>query len=117
MLAMASAENLSIAELQYKNERAYRSERDIEAGIDGLWVVMQAYVRWGLTQGDPMMSPGRACRLEIRPSLDTVQISTSRQSMAGTKSSNFGRDPARLFRITSRALGQEGERRGTLPSF
>ncbi len=68
MLAMASAENLSIAELQYKNERAYRSERDIEAGIDGLWVVMQAYVRWGLTQGDPMMSPGRACRLEIRPS-------------------------------------------------
>ena len=51
MLAMASAENLSIAELQYENERAHRSDGEIAAGIDGLWAVMQACVRRGLTQG------------------------------------------------------------------
>lgn len=51
MLAMAAAAGLTVAELQMENERAHRTDAEIVSGIDGLWRVMQACVRRGLSEG------------------------------------------------------------------
>ncbi|HYZ64516.1 MAG TPA: L-serine ammonia-lyase [Acetobacteraceae bacterium] len=50
LLDMAAAAKLSIAALQLENERAHRSEAEIESGIAEIWAVMQQCVRRGLQQ-------------------------------------------------------------------
>ena len=51
LLAMAKGAGLTIAGLQRENERAHRSDAEIDAGIAHLWQVMQACVERGLRQG------------------------------------------------------------------
>lgn len=51
LLAMAEAAGLSIAELQRANERVYRDDEQISAGIDHVWQVMQECVARGLKHG------------------------------------------------------------------
>jgi L-serine dehydratase len=50
LLAMAETASLTIAELQRQNERAARSDEEIQAGITRIWTVMQACVARGLRQ-------------------------------------------------------------------
>ncbi len=50
LLAMAEMADLTIAELQRQNERATRSDAEIQAGITRIWTVMQACVARGLRQ-------------------------------------------------------------------
>jgi L-serine dehydratase len=51
LLSMAAASGLTIAELQRTNERAFRSDAEISAGIGRIWAVMQACVQRGLREG------------------------------------------------------------------
>jgi L-serine dehydratase len=51
MLAMAETADLTIAELQRTNERVFRNDAQISAGISQIWQVMQACVQRGLRQG------------------------------------------------------------------
>ncbi len=48
LLQVAAAENLSIAELVYRNERHWRSADDIEQRLTALWEAMQACIERGL---------------------------------------------------------------------
>ncbi|ONG57882.1 L-serine ammonia-lyase [Pseudoroseomonas deserti] len=50
MLAMAAAAGLSIAELQRRNERCFRSDAEISAGIARIWEAMRDCVSRGLRQ-------------------------------------------------------------------
>ncbi|WP_419899261.1 L-serine ammonia-lyase [Roseomonas sp. USHLN139] len=50
LLAMAAAAGLSIAELQRRNERHFRSDAEISAGIARLWAAMRDCVARGLRQ-------------------------------------------------------------------
>ncbi|AXC51332.1 L-serine ammonia-lyase [Paracoccus suum] len=51
MLAMASASGRSIAQMKHENERVYRSEAEIRAGIDRIWQVMRDCMDRGLATG------------------------------------------------------------------
>lgn len=51
LLVRADAAGLSIAELQRANERAFRSDAEISAGIERIWTAMQACIARGLRQG------------------------------------------------------------------
>lgn len=50
LLALAEAADLSIAELMRANERAQRSDAEIDARLDRIWSRMEACVRRGLAQ-------------------------------------------------------------------
>ena len=50
LLGLADAAGLSIAELQRANERAFRSDAEISAGIERIWSAMQACIARGLRQ-------------------------------------------------------------------
>lgn len=50
LLSMAEAAGLSIPELQRANERAFRTDAEISAGIAEIWQVMQACVERGLKE-------------------------------------------------------------------
>jgi L-serine dehydratase len=50
LLAQAEAANLAIAELMRANERVYRTDAEIDAGLDRVWSRMEACVRRGLAQ-------------------------------------------------------------------
>lgn len=49
LLELADANNLTIAELMYQNERHWRSETDIRERIDAIWAGMRSCVQHGLT--------------------------------------------------------------------
>ena len=48
MLRMAQESKLSIAEMKQKNELAYRSEAELNQGLDELWEAMQSCMQKGL---------------------------------------------------------------------
>lgn len=48
MLAMAQASGLSIAQMKRANERHFRADAEIEAGLSRLWQVMNACIERGL---------------------------------------------------------------------
>ncbi len=50
LLALAARAGLTIAELQRANERAFRSDAEISAGITRIWAAMRACVARGLQQ-------------------------------------------------------------------
>jgi len=50
LLRRAAEANLSIPALVLENEKAWRSEADIHAGLDQIWEVMKACVKRGLTR-------------------------------------------------------------------
>ncbi len=50
MLDMAQKSGLSIAEMKEANERVYRSEQDIEQGLEAIWQTMHACIDHGLRQ-------------------------------------------------------------------
>lgn len=49
LLALCAKHNLSISDLMMENEKAWRSEEEVRAGILHLWHVMQECVRSGFT--------------------------------------------------------------------
>jgi L-serine dehydratase len=52
LLELAEANNLSIADLVFRNEQTWRDEDAIIAGIDGIWTAMNACIDRGMrTQG------------------------------------------------------------------
>ncbi|MFD0739323.1 L-serine ammonia-lyase [Lysobacter koreensis] len=50
LLARAEASGLSIAQLMFANEQAWRTPAQIEAGIDEIWTAMQACVARGIRE-------------------------------------------------------------------
>jgi L-serine dehydratase len=50
MLAMAQAQNLSIAELMFSNELAHRSEDEVVTGLDRIHSAMEACIERGMRQ-------------------------------------------------------------------
>ena len=50
LLARAAASGLSIAQMMFANEQAWRSPAEIDSGLDELWVAMQACVARGIRQ-------------------------------------------------------------------
>ena len=74
LLEMAGRTGVTIAGLQRENERAHRTDAEIDAGIDAIWGVMQACVRRGLSQGGELpgglrvrrRAPGLQARLLAR---------------------------------------------------
>jgi L-serine dehydratase len=50
LLAQTEAAGLTIAELMRENERAFRTDAEIDAGLDHIWTRMDACVRRGLLQ-------------------------------------------------------------------
>ena len=48
MLEMAAASGLSVAEMKRRNERAFRTDAEIDAGIRRIWAVMRACMDRGL---------------------------------------------------------------------
>jgi L-serine dehydratase len=70
LLELAETNNLSIADLVFRNEQTWRDEGEIIAGIDGIWTAMNACIERGMrTEG---VLPGkmsvlrRACKLSRR---------------------------------------------------
>ena len=70
LLELAGANDLSIADLVFRNEQTWRGEDEIIAGIDGIWTAMNACIERGMrTEG---VLPGkmsvlrRACKLSRR---------------------------------------------------
>jgi L-serine dehydratase len=70
LLELAETNNLSIADLVFRNEQTWRDEGEIIAGIDGIWTAMNACIERGMrTEG---VLPGkmsvlrRACKLSNR---------------------------------------------------
>ena len=52
MLAMARASGLSIAQMKQRNERVFRKEAEIDAGLSRIWAVMEGCLNRGLgTEG------------------------------------------------------------------
>lgn len=49
LLALCAAHNLSISQIMLENEKAWRSETEIRAGLLRIWDVMQACVQRGIT--------------------------------------------------------------------
>jgi L-serine dehydratase len=50
LLAQCARHNLSIAQLMFANEQAWRSPAEIEAGLDEIWAAMQACVARGIRE-------------------------------------------------------------------
>ncbi|TVQ55145.1 MAG: L-serine ammonia-lyase [Rhodobacteraceae bacterium] len=50
MLDMAAASGLSVAGMKRANERVFRDDREIDAGLDRLWAVMTACIDRGLAR-------------------------------------------------------------------
>jgi L-serine dehydratase len=50
LLALCREQRLSIAELMLKNEKTWRSEKEIKSGLERIWEVMQACVNRGCQQ-------------------------------------------------------------------
>jgi len=67
LLELASANELSIAELVMRNEMTWRPRAEVEAGLDQIWAVMKACIERGLrTEG---VLPGRMAVLRRAPKL------------------------------------------------
>ena len=68
LLAICRATGMSIAQVMRQNEHAWRSDEEIDAGLDGIWKVMQACVARGCrTEGHlpgPMKVKRRAAELQ-----------------------------------------------------
>jgi L-serine deaminase len=54
--------NLTIAQVVWENERAFRTDAEIEAGLTRLWDVMDSCIRTGVTSTEPRLPGG----LEVR---------------------------------------------------
>ena len=70
LLELAETNDLSIADLVFRNEQTWRDKDEIIAGIDGIWTAMNACIERGMrTEG---VLPGkmsvlrRACKLAMR---------------------------------------------------
>src|SRR5690606_21682113 len=50
LLAQAETSGLTIAQLMFANEQAWRRPAEIDAGLDDLWLAMQACVARGIRQ-------------------------------------------------------------------
>jgi L-serine dehydratase len=70
LLALAEANDLSIADLVFRNELTWRDENEIIGGIDGIWTAMNACIERGMRSEGVL--PGkmsvlrRACKLSRR---------------------------------------------------
>ncbi|MDQ3495224.1 MAG: L-serine ammonia-lyase [Pseudomonadota bacterium] len=56
LIATCNAHGISIAELMYANEQAWRTREEIDAGLDELWAAMQSCVERGIRS--PGILPG-----------------------------------------------------------
>jgi L-serine dehydratase len=65
MLAMAAASGLSIAQMKRANELTLRSSSDLEAGIAGIWAVMNACITRGM-EGTGILPGGLSVRRRAR---------------------------------------------------
>jgi len=64
LLALCEREKTSIAGIMRRNERAWRSDADIDAGLLRIWNVMQACVRRGCA-GKSRLKVGRSAEGEV----------------------------------------------------
>ena len=82
LLSMAEAAELSIAELQRANERAFRTNAEISAGIAGIWDAMRACVARGLREHGELpgglrvrrRAPGLYARLLARHGANELDV-------------------------------------------
>ncbi|TXT10642.1 hypothetical protein VHUM_02147 [Vanrija humicola] len=58
LLAICEREDLTIAQVVWENERAFRSEAEIEAGLMALWETMDGCIRNGVTSSDKHLPGG-----------------------------------------------------------
>ncbi len=56
LIAHANDNTITLAELMYANEQAWRSRKDIDTGLDAIWAAMQSCVERGI--GSPGTLPG-----------------------------------------------------------
>ncbi len=62
LLAMCQEHHLSINELMWANERTWRSDAEIDAGVQDIWRVMRACVQRGLTHTGTLPGPYKVPR-------------------------------------------------------
>ena len=75
LLARCAESGLSIAELMYANEQAWRTPDEINAGLDEIWAAMSACVARGIREGGTLpgglhvvrRAPGLHAELSSRP--------------------------------------------------
>ncbi|MCE5974634.1 L-serine ammonia-lyase [Sedimentimonas flavescens] len=72
MLQMAHASGLSIAQMKRRNERRYRSEAEIDAGLARIWQVMNDCISRGLV-GDGVLPGGLHVRRRAKGILESLQ--------------------------------------------
>ena len=72
LLKMAQAENKSIAQIVLENERMWRSDVEIDAGIELLWNTMKACVERGLSK-DGILPGGLKVRRRAKALHDKMQ--------------------------------------------
>jgi L-serine dehydratase len=79
LLAQCAEHGLSIAQLMYANEQAWRSTTDIDAGLDEIWAAMQACVARGIREAGTL--PGGLHVTRRAPSLHAELASKPEAAM------------------------------------
>ncbi|WBL33949.1 L-serine ammonia-lyase [Sinirhodobacter sp. HNIBRBA609] len=72
MLQMAHASGLSIAQMKRRNERRYRSDAEIDAGLARIWQVMNDCISRGLA-GEGVLPGGLHVRRRAKGILESLQ--------------------------------------------
>ncbi len=73
MLEMAASGKLSIAEMKRANEEAHSSRKDLNAGIDNIWLAMRGCIDRGLTHQDEVLPGGLNIRRRARTLHDQLK--------------------------------------------
>ncbi|KJK52093.1 hypothetical protein UK23_05040 [Lentzea aerocolonigenes] len=74
LVAACESAGLSIAELMRRNESAWRSESEVDAGLGEIWRVMQECVRWGCAR-DGVLPGGLNVPRRAKALLETLSVS------------------------------------------
>ena len=111
LLQLAQHAGLGIAQLQRQNERAHRTDAEIDAGIDAIWEVMKACVRRGLSQGGEL--PGG---LKVRRRAPGLQARLLERQGSNEHDVLHGIDWVNLFALAVNEENAAGGRVVTAPT-
>nr|WP_235035060.1 L-serine ammonia-lyase [Roseomonas sp. 18066] len=111
MLAMAEAAGVSIAELQRRNERCFRSDAEISAGIARIWAAMRDCVARGLRQGGEL--PGG---LRVRRRAPALHERLLARRKANELDPLYGMDWVNLYALAVNEENAAGGRVVTAPT-
>ena len=111
LLSMSAEAALTIAELQRANERVFRTEAGISAGIDHIWTVMQACVQRGLREAGEL--PGG---LRVRRRAPGLHARLQEREGANQNDVLYGIDWVNLFALAVNEENAAGGRVVTAPT-